>query len=143
MGNLLIHLMNPVQMALATTSTLLLVGLLLVEYYKARFLPAVAPAMLSVSDQRRMWRAVTQSSLELEDPSGQFDASARLMNISLDGVCFASSLQLKKGERVEAKLHSSKDWLLHLSGRIVWLKPEPSHTLYGLAIQKASERRPF
>jgi hypothetical protein len=143
MENLLLFLMNPVQMALAGTSTVLLVGMLLVEYFKVRYLPAVAPALLSVSEQRRMWRAQSQSCLELEDLSGQFDASARLMNISLGGICFASALKLEEGSQVEAKLRSSKDWLLHLSGRIVWLMPEPTHTLYGLAIQTTSEHRPF
>jgi len=143
MGNLLMLLMNPVQMDLAATSILLLAGLLLVEYYKIRFLPAAVPAMLSVSEQRQMWRVESRSGLELQDAAGQFDAAARLMNISLGGVCFASTLKLEQGSQVEAKLRSSKDWLLQLSGRIVWLKPEPTHTLYGLSIQKASQRRPF
>jgi len=143
MGNLLMLLMNPVQISLAATSTVLLVGMLIVEYYKARFLPAAVPALLSIGEQRRMWRAESRSNLELADTTGQFESSAQLMNISLGGLCFASALRLERGSRVEANLRSSGDWLLHLSGRIVWLKPEPTHTLYGLAIQESSERRPF
>lgn len=81
------------------------------------------------------------SILELGDALGRWDTTARLVNISLGGICFTSLLKLKKDEAVQAKLRSFQNSLLHLSGRIAWSKTESHHTRYGLEIESVTESR--
>jgi hypothetical protein len=127
-----------------------LLGFLFAQHYKTRFLrKSPRLSVIFPDEQRRMIRVKRDSIFELGDASGRLDAAAKLVNMSLGGISFKSPLQLKNGERVQAKLSDSKDWLLHISGRVVWMKPavhttgdpESHATLYGLEIQNVSENR--
>jgi len=126
----------------AVTSTLMLLGLLYARYYKATCLESVSRfKMSSPYEHRRMDRVDYESNIDLSDGSGRRDQSARLVNISLGGLCFLSSLPLKPGEHVQATWAPSKVRCLEIGGRVAWQKLTGNGTLFGIAIKDVVDSR--
>ena len=132
-----------VGLSLAGFSTVTLAGFLFTYYFKARFLPALQqPALAEARDPRRMFRIECPSVLELGDPAGRFIAgTARLLNLSLGGLCFSSAMRLNEGEQIRLRLSASPERLIRIDGRIVWANQNPSESRYGLEIHTATESR--
>ena len=130
-------------MALLVTAPTILVGFLFGRYWKSTFIGGGASGSTEPSgEKRRISRVKSDLPFELGDEFGGFNFNrAELVDLSLGGLCFASATPLEQGDRIEGRLHASKDSILHVSGRVVWLTRQETRTLYGLAFQTVTERR--
>ena len=148
-------LLFQIQVMLYVGSCLLLAGSLAGIYMKSRFLSEGSASFLSARNEnseagedacrekRRARRLRSGALLELMDPSGGFMAdSARLRDISIKGACFESPVLMKLGHRIEARLHSSKEGLLRISARIIWLRPKNNRIFYGVEFDAVHPSRP-
>jgi hypothetical protein len=135
-------------------SGMLLFGSLTGLFVKNHILSAESASPFSIGDERTAAKPVfkrlkrnarrvkSDSILELKNDSGEFlPGSAMLHDISIRGACFDSPLLLKPGKRMEALLHSSKEGVLHISARIVWMKQRSHGILYGVEFDKVGPVR--
>jgi hypothetical protein len=138
-------LLLQIQIILFTGSGLLLAGSLIGLYAKNRALSEPSKLFFSGNDakpdsrktacheQRRARRITSDRSFELKNSAGLFVGnSGRIRDISVRGARFDSPVLLKRGERIEARLHSSKEGLLQIDARIVWLQPKSDRVAYGV-----------
>jgi hypothetical protein len=94
-------------------------------------------------NRRRSVREKHDSVLELTDESGRPLADVtRLVDISMHGVCFASTEKLEPGQRVRGTLRLLARGALTVSGRILWRKVKNNVTHYGLAFDAADSPAP-
>jgi hypothetical protein len=128
-----------IQTVLFTVSGALLLGSLYALYGKGRVIsndkyPQLLDSQKTTSAEKRQERRrISNCPFELMNRSGVFLAnSARIRDLSAKGACFESPLFLKKGERIEAKLHSPNEGLLRISGRVVWVKSKTNWLTYGV-----------
>jgi hypothetical protein len=75
----------------------------------------------------------SQAPFELMNPAGEYmPNSARLHDMSLKGARFDSPLLIKQGKCIQARLHSSKEGLLQISARVIWVKSQNNRIIYGI-----------
>ena len=121
-----------IQMLLYVGSGVLLAGSLAGLYLKSEFLLEGRGSLLSRGglhdkrgedfhhEKRRHRRLPSSALLELIDASGTITTgNASIEDISLTGACFHSPLVLAEGERIQARLHSSSEGILHRAGRFI------------------------
>ena len=96
------------------------------------------PPMFALGDKRRTIRAFSRTAIELGDGQGHFAAqTAKLVDISLEGLCFSSSLEIHSGDEIQARINSAEEGPLTIDGQVVWTRTQAHDHLYGLKIQKA------
>ena len=92
-----------------------------------------SPALNSQPERRRAPRYKSHAVLDLIDASGRsVPHVARLLNLSRTGVCFYSAESLRRGKRIQACLHASKESVHEISGHVVWRKSRGRLILYGV-----------
>src|SRR5262249_27996625 len=97
---------------------------------------------LKAFQKRKSFRVKSDSPFELKDSTGQYlNGTAWLRDISVDGACFESSWMLKPGKTIEARLHSSREGLLYITGKVVWSQPKRDRIMYGLQFQSMTPAR--
>lgn len=134
-----------IQIMLFAGSSMLLVGSIIGLYLKGRILSEEPLFLFSSNNEisetkedpycekRHARRVPSFTLLELMNPAGEFiPNSARMHDISVKGARFDSSIMMKQGKRIQARLHSSKEGLLRISARIVWLQPKNNRIVYGV-----------
>jgi len=137
------------QIFLLGTSLALLAGSVVGLYFRAHRLSDEAlssfsrqaseskPISSHATERRCSRRLPSHVTLELQDGSGQFaEGNGQLLDISLKGACFKSSVLLRRGQRIVARLHSSKEGLLQVTARVVWLRQQTQDALYGIEFRR-------
>jgi hypothetical protein len=139
-------LLFQIQTMLFAGSCLLLAGSVIGLYLKGRVLSEESITFFTGNEgkseakdegpyreKRSARRVPSRAPFELMNPMGEYmPNSARLYDMSLKGACFDSTLMIKPGKHIQARLHSTKEGLLQISARVVWLKPRNNRTVYGI-----------
>jgi len=87
-------------------------------------------------EQRKVERFKNDALLEIDCAlEGYTTSFCRLVNLSSSGACFSSHSSFRPGERIQGRLHASKDERLKISGDIVWMKRQTRSILYGLRFE--------
>jgi len=140
-----VNLLMQIRDAILVASTLLLLGSLIGAILKRRYVSEETVSIFGegegkpgerselTQERRRSRRLQSAAVLELQDTYGKFvPESARMHDISLKGACFDSTMPLKRGQKVMARLYSSKEGVLQISARVVWSQPRAHRILYGI-----------
>jgi hypothetical protein len=98
---------------------------------------------MSGKENRRASRSKHDSVLEIYDAEGHFIVGVgRLVNFSKVGVCFSSTKDLAKGDRLRSRIRLLKHGALDISARVMWVKKRPNTNYYGLEFDSVQKLRP-
>ncbi len=87
-------------------------------------------------ERRLVPRRAHDSVMEILSPSGRAILRvARLVDVSASGASFASTLTLRPGRLLRARLRLLGEGVLDIEGRIVWARRRANAVQYGLTFE--------
>ena len=136
-------LMQGIQLSLLCVSLALFVGVLYGMHVKTNVFSLELFAHGSQERTRleiirREPRVTCNLFVEIMDPQEHIAAIGRLLNFSSGGACITSNADLRKGERILARLPTLRKGANRISGHVVWSRMASGKTLYGIRLNRAT-----
>jgi Tfp pilus assembly protein PilZ len=87
-------------------------------------------------DKRRIGRTRANTVLELLDNAGHLiKAIGKLLDVSHSGARFATSRELRVGERVRVRMRLPRGSVIEVPGHVVWCRPKRDRPEYGIEFE--------